>query len=1181
MNTPLYSGMKKNGTTMYVFPSVSEDKNFENQNANFKMQITHFVLVNFPRQAISNALNTIPGQLDPAPNNVLNFINSVATPNGAFYQNTSAVPPVKFKDQLVESLRNYVANHVSVMRNSMIDSTNFYYDTNEPNSPEEYIFWKWCKKLGLIDFEPASPTQEYFGSDPKYNDLGPVGNTNFFREYLWKERSQTIYTVNPVGSISMVVPATIVSYTAPMTYVSSTNLPVPTAGYQQVTITLSATSTLRPGDYITLTSLSDHLGLLLVPAIPTPGSSANYTLSVQLKVVGLSKLNTINDQIIVEINSAALISAFGTIANLSVQLYYSRFVQAIGEISGINNVQQPDQAYTETMAYISYQNGQIPYALFNTIYDDNYKPGSTFPILPSAIQYQIQGGESPNNPLITNPTAYPGDVFGEFDTPGFTYTTQTGNISNRNGNYFGVNAASNVTPSLLYPDFNGQLLDGLQLNLDISDYAEAASYVYPITSFQEFTATAFNQTAPADFEFNAILWYYTINDVTGNTTNSATNLYGIEFLDTPDNDYETTVQTLIPPNAKWVSNGYQDGNAYTFSLDLNYAIDSDVEPATFNPDKVYSLFGMELFYEAMTRLTYFNDQVTDLVATVSTVQQNYNNILGLVYTQPQLEALQSQMTNLNNLLNVYSTLQIGPSATILPVIDTSVTPPLVRLNSIDKQYGFVYTFNASTLFTTFVNTNSFTQYNANQQTIPIVNSKDFLVVINNDDYNIPAVQYDPGVLEPDLSLVIQQDLSFQQKMDIIIQPLSGLTAGTTPLFDKKLDLFINYNDGTNTITQLIQSFNLPVLAAQSGVSTINELTPDFDTTPTYKIRDVYYTVPTSAERNFVIAVEEDFVYSYYNLTGPAYIKRLQAGNRIYINNFQLNSTPTSPTPTVPLFTDFSGQYQLAVDPVYGYGKIYDMELLSVGSSYDANLVGMIVKISAPVNPTYPNDPNVTEDVAIWTDSAGKLTKVQLMTNKSVGTPLNCDYAPFNLSFSPSVSYTQLYSAVGTLTAGAYYYISAYVAGDDFSSSGTAVSGTVNTTGYVFIYNGNPPTWANHSTVKSMYQTVSGTPIVSIGAPALTQASVRFMAQKITLLQVELPNFTVDPVLNTFLTLYDSALSALSSPLNTKFNLKNYCQVGSELTFLKGWKISIVRITSTPGVPVTQLNQRYQITTTLL
>src|ERR1039457_137828 len=98
---PLYNSFKNNGTTMYVFPSTAEDKNFENQNSNFKMQITHFVL-----------------------------INSTATPNGSFYQN-AVTPLVKFKDQLIESLRNYVANHVTVMRNSMIDSTNFYYDTNE------------------------------------------------------------------------------------------------------------------------------------------------------------------------------------------------------------------------------------------------------------------------------------------------------------------------------------------------------------------------------------------------------------------------------------------------------------------------------------------------------------------------------------------------------------------------------------------------------------------------------------------------------------------------------------------------------------------------------------------------------------------------------------------------------------------------------------------------------------------------------------------------------------------------------------------------------------------------------------------------------------------------------------------------------------------------------------------
>ena len=41
-----------------------------------------------------------------------------------------------------------------------------------------------------------------------------------------------------------------------------------------------------------------------------------------------------------------------------------------------------------------------------------------------------------------------------------------------------------------------------------------------------------NNKPPKDFEFNAILWYYTVEDSAGN---ARTNLYGVSFLDNPDN----------------------------------------------------------------------------------------------------------------------------------------------------------------------------------------------------------------------------------------------------------------------------------------------------------------------------------------------------------------------------------------------------------------------------------------------------------------------------------------------------------------------------------------------------------------------------------------------------------------------------------------------------------------------
>ena len=54
---------------------------------------------------------------------------------------------------------------------------------------------------------------------------------------------------------------------------------------------------------------------------------------------------------------------------------------------------------------------------------------------------------------------------------------------------------------------------------------------------------------------------------------------------------------------------------------------------------------------------------------------------------------------------------------------------------------------------------------------------------------------------------------------------------------------------------------------------------------------------------------------------------------------------------------------------------------------------------------------------------------------------------------------------GLLTLGRYYYISNFIAGDDFSNIASVQSGVVNTTGCLFIASGTTPTvWTNGSTL---------------------------------------------------------------------------------------------------------------------
>jgi len=71
------------------------------------------------------------------------------------------------------------------------------------------------------------------------------------------------------------------------------------------------------------------------------------------------------------------------------------------------------------------------------------------------------------------------------------------------------------------------------------------------------------------------------------------------------------------------------------------------------------------------------------------------------------------------------------------------------------------------------------------------------------------------------------------------------------------------------------------------------------------------------------------------------------------------------------------------------------------------------------------------------------------------------YFTASVELLPSTS-TFVIPGIPQLITGFTYTIGSFSAGDDFSLSGTLVSGIVNTTGYTFIYNGTPPTWTHGS-----------------------------------------------------------------------------------------------------------------------
>jgi hypothetical protein len=748
MSCPLYKRLKTNGTSFYAFPGAAEDISAAYQNQNYKMYFSKYVLLNLPKQNLNPGTNSNPVYWD--------FENTAGIGYG-FQRSVYSTGANSYQDSMVESLRNYVANYEVSMKESRLNNTEYYYDNNVLSTPTEKIFWKWCKKLNLVDFEAANNGDEYFGNLAEF-ERNNLNDDTYFSEILWREREVIEWTT--VNFIS---------------------------GGGTLDVEFEATTNFRVGDTIEFGNITDSFY-----------TSLN---SLRYKIVSIVDATSTNGQIISLNNN----NSYGTnndAVSGTVKLIYHRLVQYVGEVNGINNVQEANRSYTEVYAHIPDHTGQTPDILFRTKYDSNYKPNEVFPILPSQYQPEIIGAANDGvlnftSPIVTSPTNYPGSYYGQFDTEDFTYETATGDYLRRSGDYYGISGDINTPIVNVMIDVNGNpmgqsTIDGISIDFDPAHYVKMNIIGREITNFDQFNALEVNNQPPSDFEFNAILWYYTIEDINGNKEN---NLYGISFVDNPDNNSsETEIGLRVPLFKKLSANDLQDGVSYAFSLNLNFNIINDNPQDTYNPEAINSLFSFNLFNEAMKRLGTVNQSFLKILNSQGVLEQDILNMKQLLYSQTDFQTINSKIANLENLLKLYSTNQIIDSETISVSLDNTLRPPRLTLNSKDATYNTIYDVLSADLY----NINGAIPYIA---TVP--QNKNFLIYVeNNDTNNFTLPNSDK------LTIVIDRDLDFKQSCDIIIEATSTATQ------NKQLEVYIKYKLGSDTATpvetKLLETIDLPI-----------------------------------------------------------------------------------------------------------------------------------------------------------------------------------------------------------------------------------------------------------------------------------------------------------------------------------------------------------------------------------
>jgi hypothetical protein len=607
--------------------------------------------------------------------------------------------------------------------------------------------------LNVVDFEPAIPQDEYFANLGEFQS-NKLNDDAYFPEYLWKERE-------------------VIEWDTRYFYLTDSG------SYNgKMEIEFNGLTNFRIGDTIRIFNVSNS-------TIYNNGSEQYFYDSGSeegqfVKVLDIIAPGaTAGQRVIIDVDTVLgrQIEFTG-----QAELVYHRLIQYLGEINGVSNVQEANRAYTEVYAHIPDHTGMTPDILFRTNYDVNYKPNLIFPILPSQYQTEIMGAELFNSPIVSSPQNYPGSYFGHFDTLDFTYETSTGDVLRRSGDYFGVKGDINnpiVTP---------QTIDGLGIDFDTRHYVKMNIANRKVTNFDQFNALEVNNTPPNDFEFNAILWYYTVEDQNGV---SRTNVYGISFLDNPNNnDKEEEIGVKFPTYKKLVSNGKQDGSSFAFSLNLNFNIINDNPQDTYNPEAINSMFSMNLFNAAMQKLSSTNDSFLNILADQGIIKDEINSIKGLIYTQTDINVINAKVKSLEDLIRLYSTRQMVTSDSIEVV--TAGTS--IKLNSIDTNYVKIDQVKTTDL------------YNA-QGIIPmnmaVPKNKDFMVhFINNDEVPLTLPNNDR------LTILLSRDLDFMQTAEFYI---SGTEFASQ---NKKLNIYINSDIATttsvNTQVLLVGEIDLPV-----------------------------------------------------------------------------------------------------------------------------------------------------------------------------------------------------------------------------------------------------------------------------------------------------------------------------------------------------------------------------------
>lgn len=380
---------------------------------------------------------------------------------------------------------------------------------------------------------------------------------------------------------------------------------------------------------------------------------------------------------------------------------YTKVVQYVGEIDIINSLKNTADAYSEVYIHVPTKEGATPLVLFKSLSDENYFSSQivTNSVTDSLNLEYIYGR------TYSDENSYGLDIKAFFDSDSDSYGDPVGTLESdlssltTPGEYKLLKYDSSQDEFVvgwwfLYPEANSYCtqpsastgsfddpsndalmikgmksdsttktvqflrsrLDGIQIDFETNDY-------YPISSNSGLSSFSDFNSLPktSSFEFNTVLIYYDITDVSSNET--ATNLFGVLFLDDME-DSGSSDGGCIPRYKKYkpdTTTGL-NGNSYGFKLNLKFDVNTE-DSAIVTSVNDYSTFSLELFVDALNNLQLAADTLssqTDLITTLSKEVESLKNSISnsddLTDLTTRIETIETELESASAIFESSTTL---------------------------------------------------------------------------------------------------------------------------------------------------------------------------------------------------------------------------------------------------------------------------------------------------------------------------------------------------------------------------------------------------------------------------------------------------------------------------------------------------------------------------------------------